>query len=168
MGFWKWLQRLFWKRRTSERRVIWPTAEEIALLPWFEGLESPDIVVISTPEGARRAYNELIKEEIVGFDTESKPTFLKGEKSKGPHVAQFVTLEKGYVFMLHEPACSKVTADLMTLKSLKKVGFGLGDDLRRIKEKLDVLPRSVLDLESSFAARGYGRNMGVKTAIAIT
>src|SRR4051812_39709138 len=117
MGFWKWLSKLFWKRRKSERRVAWPTAEEIALLPWFEGLESSDIVVVSTPEGARRAYKELASEEVVGFDTESKPTFLKGEKSKGPHVAQFVTLTKGFVFMLHQSECQKVTGDLMALKS---------------------------------------------------
>jgi len=164
----KWLRRLLRKPGVGHiRNVSWPTNEQIALLPWFEGVCPEDIVVISTKEGARRAYEELLPADVVGFDTESKPTFVKGEKSNGPHVAQFSTPERTYIFMLHEEECRKEAGALIASAAIRKVGFGLQDDLRRIREKLNVHPREVLDLETLFSARGYGKGVGVKVAVAL-
>jgi ribonuclease D len=47
------------------------------------------------------------------------------------------------------------------------VGFGLGDDLKRIRIKLGVQPGSTVDLETLFTAKGYKRGVGVKIAVAI-
>jgi ribonuclease D len=165
---WKWLRRLFKKRPDGGvRRASWPTIEQINLLPWFKGLSRHDIVVITTREGARRAYNELMRVETVGFDTESKPTFIKGQKSNGPHVVQFSTLERAYVFMLHEAECRQIVGALIESPALKKVGFGLDDDLKRIHKKLNVQPREIVDLETLFATQGHGRGVGVKVAVAL-
>lgn len=165
----KLFEKLFKKRpeRAAEKKITWPTREEIALLPWFEGLSLDDIAVIETPQGARRAHDELVEAGVVGFDTESKPTFIKGEKSHGPHVAQFATLTRAYIFQLHDPGIRKTAAALIKMPSLKKVGFGLSDDLKRIRLKLKVEPKSVLDIETLFAARHYGRGVGVKVGVAI-
>jgi hypothetical protein len=165
----KWLGKLFKKRGdiAAEKKIPWPTREEIEQMPWFEGLRLGDIAVIETEPGAHRAYDELVQAGVVGFDTESKPTFIKGEASRGPHVAQFSTPQRAYVFMLHDVQIRKVAATLIKLPSLKKVGFGLSDDLKRIRTKLKVEPKSVLDIETLFAARHYGRGVGVKVAVAI-
>jgi hypothetical protein len=166
---WKWLKRLVKKFRgkTAERKIPWPTPEEMAVYPWFEELRLDQIVVVSTPEAARRAHDELIHAQVVGFDTESKPTFVKGEVSQGPHVAQFATLTRAYVFMLHQLDCRKAASQLIKSSALKKVGFGLSDDLKRIRLKLKIQPRAVLDLETLFAAKGYGRGVGVKIGVAV-
>lgn len=165
----EWLLRLFRGGKADHhgRKKSWPTREEIARLPWFEGLDADRIAVVSTAEGAKRAYDELAKETVVGFDTESKPTFKKGEASTGPHVAQFSTMDHAYVFTLHDPAVRKVVGSLIKLASLQKVGFGLGDDVKRIRIKLHVEPHNVLDLETLFSARGYGKGVGVKVAVAL-
>lgn len=167
---WAWLARLirkFRKTKPGGRHSSWPTREEIAHLPVFEGLEPPDIVVITTAQGAERAYDELIGAGVVGFDTESKPTFVKGHVSKGPHVAQFCTLKQAYIFTLTEPEILKAVGKLIACETLKKVGFGLSDDLRRIPIKFHVQPKAVLDLETLFVKKGYGRGVGVKVAVAI-
>lgn len=166
---WKWLEQLLRKHRGGPigRKIPWPGPEQIALLPWFEELRRDQITVVSTPEGARRAFDELARAGVVGFDTESKPTFVKGEISDGPHVAQFATPNRAYVFMLNEAVCRQVAGALIKSVALKKVGFGLSDDLKRIRIKLRVRPREVLDLETVFPARGYGRGVGVKVAVAI-
>lgn len=166
---WNWLRQRLKKHRgvPTGRKIPWPRPDEIALLPWFEELRLDHIVVVSTPEGAAQAFDELALAEVVGFDTESKPTFRKGEISHGPHVAQFSTLARAYVFMLHQAECRAAAAALIKLPALKKVGFGLGDDLKRIRGKLRVSPSGVLDLETLFSARGYGRGVGVKVAVAI-
>ena len=49
----------------------------------------------------------------------------------------------------------------------KKVGFGLGDDMRRIRSKLGVDALGVVDLNHLFRAGGYRKDIGVKTAVAI-
>ncbi len=165
---WNWLKKLFKKRPTGGvRPVSWPTREQIALLPWFDGLGLSDIEVIDTPEGARRAEAELAQAVVVGFDTESKPTFVKGAPSHGPHVVQFSTLKRAYVFMLHQPDCRRVASELIALSTLKKVGFGLSHDLKHIHSKLHVSPQDVLDLETLFSAKGYGRGVGVKVGVAL-
>ncbi len=166
----RWLARLFprlFGGDASSRPRQWPSREEIQALPWFDGVSPDNIVVVTTPEGARRAYEELSQLQVVGFDTESKPTFLRGETSSGPHVAQFASPERTFVFTLHLPEIRKVVGALIGLASLKKVGFGLGDDVKRVRAKLHVTPVSVLDLETLFAKSGYGRGVGVKVAVAI-
>jgi ribonuclease D len=165
----RWLKRLFGFKtgESSGRNASWPTREEINLLPEFDGLGFDRIIEILTPAGAERAYRELVRETVVGFDTESKPTFVKGHVSTGPHVAQFATRKQAYVFQLHHDEVRQTVGKLISLKSLTKVGFGLRDDLRQIRAKLKVHPRSVVDLETLFSAQGHGRGVGVKVAVAI-
>ncbi|MCG3205057.1 MAG: Ribonuclease D [Elusimicrobia bacterium] len=164
---WKWILWFFRPAVRGGRNPSWPTNEQMALLAPFEGLREEDIVVISTKEGAHRAYQEIVQEKVVGFDTESKPTFLKGEKSTGPHVAQFSTLKRAYIFMLHEAECRKVVGRLMESTQLKKVGFGLSNDVKSIRSKLKVQPQEILDLETLFVSKGHGRGVGVKVAVAL-
>jgi ribonuclease D len=165
----QWFRRLFPASADSQpkRPDSWPTREEIARLPPFAALDFGRIVEVNTPAAARRAYQELAAAAVVGFDTESRPTFQKGEVSRGPHVVQFATLDRAYVFMLHDPECRRTAAALIALAALKKVGFGLNDDLIRIRAKLRVEPQNVHDLETLFAEKGFGRGVGVKVGVAL-
>lgn len=122
---------------------------------------------VSTPAAARQVYADLMVADVVGFDTESKPTFQKGEVSRGPHLVQFATDDRAYVFMLHDSECRKAAGALIALKTLKKVGFGLGDDLLRIRAKLGVEPQNVRDLETLFMEKGFGPGVGVKVGVAL-
>jgi ribonuclease D len=49
--------------------------------------------------------------------------------------------------------------------SILKVGFGLGDDLRRLRAKLGIETRNVLDLSTALR-RGERNAWGAKTAVA--
>lgn len=167
---WAWLRKLLYSFRRQDpsvRPFHWPTREEILALPPFEAIAMENIIEVTSGEGARRAYEELIKETVVGFDTESKPVFVRGHVSTGPHVAQFATLKRAYVFSLHSHDIREAVRALLRTPDLKKVGFGLSEDLRLIPIKLGVQPKSVVDLESVFKARGHGRGVGVKVAVAI-
>lgn len=165
----RWLRRLFGIRNDAARKrpAMWPTREEIDLLPPFQGLGLEDIIVVASPSEAHRAAQELMTHAIVGFDTESKPTFTKGQVSTGPHVVQFSTRQKAYVFLLHDHECRKTAGKLIGAGSLKKVGFGLSGDLTQIRAKLGVHPREVLDLQSLFAAKGLGKGVGLKVGVAM-
>lgn len=144
-----------------------PDKEQIALLEPFERLGLDRIELVATATQARSALAELAAAGAWGFDTESKPTFVKDEVSQGPHVVQFSTTERAWVFQLHEAECRAVVAQLLALPAIVKAGFGLADDRKRIAAKLGVEPAGVLELNTVFRERGYRRDMGVKAAVAV-
>jgi ribonuclease D len=144
-----------------------PSKEDIALLDPFERLGMDRIELVVTLSQAERALAELGNASAWGFDTESKPTFVKNEVSHGPHVVQLATLQRAWVFQLHDPDCRATTAAALARPGVVKAGFGLGDDRKRIKDKLGVEPMDVLDLNHVFRQRGYRKDMGVKGAVAV-
>ena len=148
-------------------RLDTPSKEHIALLPEFERLGAQRIALVNTAEQAHRASVALRAATVWGFDTESKPTFKVGEQSDGPHILQLSTLERAWVFQLHDPECRAVSAELLALNGFAKAGFGLGDDRKRIIQKLGIEPEGILELNNVFRERGYRKDMGVKGAVAV-
>jgi len=144
-----------------------PDKEAIALLPPFERLGLDRITLVNTEKQATLAYDALVAAHAWGFDTESKPTFKVGEISDGPHVLQLSTREHAWVFQLHDPDCRAIAADLLARGGIAKAGFGLGDDRKRIIQKLGIEPAGILELNAVFHARGYRKDMGVKGAVAV-
>lgn len=148
-------------------RLDTPSKEQIALLSEFDRLGPQRIALVSTGEQAHRAQAELRATTVWGFDTESKPTFVRDQLSDGPHTVQLATLEKAWVFQLHDPECRAIVAQLLGAPGFTKAGFGLGDDRKRIHSKLGVYTADVLELNTVFHQRGYRKDMGVKGAVAV-
>ncbi|MBC8126096.1 MAG: 3'-5' exonuclease domain-containing protein 2 [Gloeobacteraceae cyanobacterium ES-bin-144] len=144
-----------------------PLKTDIAELESFDGLDMERIFVVTNKRQAERAMEELMAAETVGFDTESKPTFRKGQISEGPHVLQFSTTEKAFIFQSHVVASQAAIFDLLKSPGLTKVGFGLGGDLRQISNRFDIKPVSIIDLDRSFRQLGYHNAIGAKSAVAL-
>lgn len=150
----------------SERHLT-PGKEEIALLEPFDRLELTQIQLVSSAKEAAVALLELASSTALGFDTESKPTFAKNEASDGPHIVQLATDKKAWIFQLEDADCRQAVATLLESPAIIKAGFGLGDDRRRIINKLGIDLQGVLDLNTVFRERGYRKDMGVRGAIAV-
>jgi ribonuclease D len=144
-----------------------PGKEEIALLEPFDRLGLDQIEVVSTPSRAAEALKAIGNATVLGFDTESKPTFARNEASEGPHIVQLSALDKAWIFQLEDAECRRVVGLLLSSPTLIKAGFGLGDDQRRIIHKLGVDLQGVLDLNAVFRERGYRKDMGVRGAVAV-
>ncbi|MDB5890131.1 MAG: 3-5 exonuclease protein 2 [Polaromonas sp.] len=144
-----------------------PDKEQIALLPIFDRLGLAQIQLVATVDQAIAALGELSGATALGFDTESKPTFAKNEASTGPHIVQLSTLDKAWIFQLHDAGCRRVLGTLLESPGIVKAGFGLGDDKKRIVYKLGVDLQGVLDLNHVFSAKGYRKDMGVRGAVAV-
>lgn len=154
-------------RSAPQTRHATPDKDAISLLPVFQRLALDRITLVSTGRAAREAAAALADAPAWGFDTESKPTFRVGELSDGPHILQLSTCERAWVFQLHERDCGAVAAELLALGGIAKAGFGLGDDRKRIIQKLGVTPVGVMELNTVFRDRGYRKDMGVKGAVAV-
>ena len=144
-----------------------PDKDAIALLPLFERLGLDRITLVNSGAQAEQAHAQLLQSDAWGFDTESKPTFRVGEVSDGPHVLQLATGDHAWVFQLHDPECRAIAADLLARPGIAKAGFGLGDDRKRIIQKLGIEPADILELNTVFRSQGYRKEMGVKGAVAV-
>ncbi len=144
-----------------------PSKAEIAELESYVGLSLEEVWVISTAQESQAARDEIMHHRVLGFDTESRPTFAKNQESKGPHILQFSTPQKAYIFHAHLVECHAALAEILMSNEVVKIGFGLGDDLKRISTKFGITPRAVVDLNATFKEIGYRNQVGARTAIAI-
>ena len=144
-----------------------PDKDAIALLDQFERLGLHQIEVVATAAQAAHALQELASVAVLGFDTESKPTFAKNEASDGPHIVQLCTADRAWIFQLVDAECRRAIGVVLESPAIIKAGFGLGDDRRRIIHKLGVDLQGVLDLNVVFRERGYRKDMGVRGAVAV-
>lgn len=144
-----------------------PSKEEITALAPFAGLGLANIVVVTTAQEARAAGAELARHTAVGFDTEARPTFMKYQKSEGPHVLQFATLEQAYIFQAHVRESHEALMEVLASPAIAKIGFGLANDLTHIHSRFGVTPRAIVDLNRTFKDLGYKNSVGARSAIAI-
>ena len=148
-------------------RLSTPDKEQINLLEPFERLGMHHIQLVDTAARAADALQALQNEQALGFDTESKPTFVKNEASTGPHIVQLSTLQTAWIFQLEDAGCRRAVGALLESPHIIKAGFGLGDDKKRITYKLGVDLQGVLDLNAIFREKGYRKDMGVRGAVAV-
>ncbi|HZW26089.1 MAG TPA: 3'-5' exonuclease [Gallionella sp.] len=144
-----------------------PTKDEIALLPPFAGLALKHIHVPASREEFAVAAARIKAAGIVGFDTESRPTFAAGEVSEGPHLVQFALHDSAYLFQMHHTEGHPFLKELLRSEKLVKVGFGLRSDSKHIRAKLGVELGGTVDLNAVFSADGYHKEMGVRAAVAL-
>jgi ribonuclease D len=148
-------------------KKIAPTKDEIALLEPFAGLTLERIYVPATADEFASATAEIKASGIVGFDTESKPTFVAGDASEGPHVVQFALHDKAFLFQLHRAYGHSFLIELLQSEQVIKVGFGLKSDRGHIHAKLDAHFGAVVDLNTVFSMDGYHKEMGVRAAVGL-
>ena len=139
--------------------------EQEELLPPYDGIKLTDVHIVKSDKDAAEALTALMATDVLGFDTESKPTFLKGELSTGPHLVQLATDDCAYLFQIGAMPAVAVLKAVLESTAVLKVGFGLSDDVKRLRAKLGIETSNVLDL--STALRKNERNtLGAKTAVA--
>jgi ribonuclease D len=144
-----------------------PTKDEIALMQPFVGLTLERIHVPTTREEFASAAAAITAAGIVGFDTESKPTFVVGDVSEGPHVVQFALHDKAYLFQVHRAEGLPFLVELLQSDAVIKVGFGLRSDSGQIFKKLGVKFGGVVDLNTVFSMQGYRKEMGARAAVGL-
>jgi ribonuclease D len=145
-----------------------PTKEQIRELPVYQGVDLANIIVVTNRGEAIAAVSELIKHPVLGFDTESKPTFKKGEVSSGPHLIQLSCLSKTFIFPTIFPEAVEETAQVLSNASIKKVGFGLADDKKIILQKFGIKVENTLELSSKVQKfTGVKQKVGARVAVAM-
>ena len=135
-------------------------------LPIYAGVGMERITLVNDAALAARASAALLAAPAIGFDTESKPTFLKGEISTGPHLVQLATDEHVYLFPVVFAANHDVLRQILAAPQVLKVGFGLGNDRSALRTRLGIELNNVLDLGEVLRGPGHRGTVGAKVAVA--
>jgi ribonuclease D len=101
--------------------------EELSQLPLqhFEG----HIDVVEDESVINTLVNELEQHDVIGFDTETKPSFQKG-KINQVSLLQLATSEKVYLFRLNKTGFHPALVNLLANPEIMKIGVGIRDDIR--------------------------------------
>jgi len=143
-----------------------PDTGPVAELPPYQGIAIADVVLVDSPSAAVEACRELLAEAVLGFDTEAKPTFAKGEVSTGPHLIQLATDERVYLFPVRPARDYHGLRQILESRQILKVGFGLGSDLAQLSARMGIEAQHVLDLSRALPGEKPKQTMGAKTAVA--
>jgi RNA polymerase sigma factor for flagellar operon FliA len=135
-------------------------------LPLYQGIAIADVVLADSPAAAADACRLLLAEAVLGFDTEAKPTFAKGEVSTGPHLIQLATEERVYLFPVRPQMDCSGLRQILESRQILKVGFGLGSDLAQLRARLGIEAQGILDLSRALPGEKPKQAMGAKTAVA--
>lgn len=139
------------------------TNEDIQRLPLksFEG----EINVVDTYEECNKALRLLKKESIIGFDTETKPTFLKGEYNPTA-IIQLSTEDQAFLFRLQKIPNLTPLFRLLEDPSIKKLGISITDDLKDLKKVHPFTPQGFIDLNDTAKEIGI-QHIGVRKLAAL-
>ncbi len=135
------------------------TKDEINLLP-IQAWNGP-IVLVQDDAALDAALEQLWKEPVLGFDTETRPTFTKG-KTCLPALIQLSTADTAYLIQLtHLPFDDRV-AELLASPRVLKVGVAIHDDMKALARIHDFTPAGVVDLAALARAKGI-QAQGLRT-----
>src|SRR5574341_1235501 len=146
----------------SEKQALAISREEVNALPVrrYEG----EVRVVSTPRDLA-ATAHILEESLVGFDTETRPSFRPGE-SYPPSLAQVATAHAVYLFQVSHREIARAVAHMLEQAHIVKAGVGLADDLKALKKVIEFGEKSIVDLGAVASRAGY-RQTGVRNLAAL-
>ena len=121
------------------------TAEEINNLPLqtFSG----KTVVISDPDQLGRIVKEIESHEVVGFDTETRPSFKKGQVFQ-VSLLQLAIPNKVFLIRLNHTGVTEELARLFSNPRIIKAGVGIRDDIKALQKLRMFEPANCYDLSA--------------------
>ena len=124
------------------------------------------IHVIEKQNDISEAYSFLKKQKILGFDTESKPTFKKGVSSK-VSLIQFTTEDQAFLFRINKIGFNEKLIDIISDKKIKKIGIAIFDDIKALQKIKSFESNSIIDLNHLALNLGFESIGAVKLSILI-
>jgi len=119
--------------------------EEIKDLPLlrYEGT----IVLIEEHTQLNKALNEIEKFDKIGFDTESKPAFNKGQYNPVA-LLQIATEDKVYLIRLNKTGFTERLTRLFSNKDMLKIGISIRDDIKDLQYLRDFDAEGIIEINT--------------------
>lgn len=108
----------------------------------FEG----EIVTVNDAEKAAEAIRELSASPVVGFDTETKPAFQKGQINRVA-LLQLATESKCFLIRLCKTGLTDEIKSFLENEDILKVGLSIKDDFHNLNRLSELRPGGFVDLQ---------------------
>jgi len=127
-----------------------------------------EIVVVNEAEGPvmNQAVRYLKKQRVIGFDTETRPTFSPEQHSSGTALLQLSGSGKAYLFRLKKSGLPRALASVLANPNILKIGAATLDDVRGLQKITKFAPKGFVDLQNLVWEYGI-RDKSVKKMAAI-
>jgi ribonuclease D len=135
--------------------------EDLRSLPLeaFQG----EIHVIDTSAGVKKYLPILLKENLLGFDTETRPAFKKGQKNTVA-LLQFSTEFHAFLFRISSVGLPDQLIHLLENEDIKKIGAAVHDDIIELKAVREFKQEGFFDLQKYVEAFGIENKAVAKMA----
>ena len=123
-------------------------------------------VIDSVGAEFNRAIAYLRAQKVIGFDTETRPTFTPGQPQYGVGLLQLSGPDRAYLFRVKTMGMHRRLCNLMASEKVLKVGAAIHDDIRGLQRLRPFEPAGFVDLQKIVCEWGI-RDKSVKKMAAI-
>ena len=127
------------------------TKEALSDLPLqaFDG----EIVLVDNDTEIEEAISYLKKQEVLGFDTETKPSFKRGQVNQVA-LLQLSTCEKAFIFRINKVGLPNNLKAILADENVTKVGVAIRDDIKTLQKINRFVPGGFVELQDQ--VKDYG------------
>ncbi len=144
----------------TEKTHITKTEINALSMQRYEG----GITLCKTPEEAERVVEKLLDETVLGFDTETRPTFRKGE-SHLPSLLQFAGERHVYLFQIQQCTLAPLL-EILSRPDIVKAGVAIERDLAGLKRLTPFQEAGFIDISHPAKEAGI-KNLGLRGLTAL-
>jgi len=119
----------------------------------FEGR----IIVIFTERDADKAVDYLMRQPLLGIDTETRPSFQKG-RTHQVALLQVATPDTCFLFRLNKIGIPDSVIRLLEDTTITKVGLSLQDDMHMLNLRRSFVPGTFVELQKEVKDIGIDDN----------
>lgn len=94
--------------------------------------------------------------KVLGFDTETRPSFVKGQIYKVA-LLQLSTESEAYLMRLHHISQFKILVDVFENEEITKVGVAIRDDIKTLQKSFKFAPQRFVELQTLAKERGLSK-----------
>jgi len=105
------------------------------------------IITVTTSRDADKAVDYLMSCPILGFDTETRPTFKRGQ-SHAVALLQVSTPDTAFLFRINLTGITDSIKRLLEDKKITKVGLSLHDDFHQLRQRREFITGTFIDIQN--------------------
>ncbi len=123
------------------------------------------VSVVRTREELATAMRKLAGDSLLGFDTETRPAYTKGE-SYPPSLLQLANEKEVFIFQFKHLRFAKPLRDILADPAIIKAGVSLDYDIRELKKMSHFKAEGFVDLGDLAKKKGI-KNHGLRGLAAV-
>ena len=140
---------------SEKRKISKAQVNELPLFAW-EG----EIKILESPEEMEAAAAVLANEKHLGFDTETRPSFKKGDYYP-PALIQLATEQCVYLFRISKTETFDPLVPILESPDILKTGVAIKDDVKELRAIQDFTPSGFVEITDITVKLGY-ENRGLR------